>query len=255
MVRPASTEEVSRVVALCAREGRRDRAAGRQHRPGRRLGAHRARREVVLSLSRHEPRAQPRRPQRHHDRRGGLRAGRGAEGRRGRRAPVSALARRRGQLPDRRQPLHQRRRRQRPALRQRARAGARPRGGAARRPRLGRPARPAQGQHRLRPEAAVPRRRGHARHHHRRGAAPLSAADRDAPPPGSPSATPREAVELLAALRTHVGDRISAFELVSRECLEAVLAHVPGTRDPLGAPHPWYVLAEFGDSGADRGAA
>src|SRR6185295_897252 len=39
---------------------------------------------------------------------------------------------------------------------------------------------------------------------------------------------PRAAVELLAALRTHVGDRISAFELVSRECLEAVLAHVPG---------------------------
>src|SRR4029077_16378063 len=60
---------------------------------------------------------------------------------------------------------------------------------------------------------------------------------------------PRAAVELLAALRAHVGDRISAFELVSRECLEAVLAHVPRTRDPLGAKHPWYVLAEFGDSG------
>jgi FAD/FMN-containing dehydrogenase len=60
---------------------------------------------------------------------------------------------------------------------------------------------------------------------------------------------PTEAVELLAALRTHVGERISAFELVSRECLEAVLSHVPGTRDPLGTPHPWYVLAEFGDSG------
>jgi FAD/FMN-containing dehydrogenase len=28
-----------------------------------------------------------------------------------------------------------------------------------------------------------------------------------------------------------------------------VLAHVPGTRDPLGAKHAWYVLAEFGDSG------
>jgi FAD/FMN-containing dehydrogenase len=61
---------------------------------------------------------------------------------------------------------------------------------------------------------------------------------------------PAEAVELLAALRTHVGERVSAFELVSRECLEAVLSHVPGTRDPLGTPYPWYVLAEFGDSGA-----
>jgi FAD/FMN-containing dehydrogenase len=63
-------------------------------------------------------------------------------------------------------------------------------------------------------------------------------------------AGPTQAVELLAALRGRVGERISAFELVSRNCLEAVLAHVPGARDPLGAPHPWYVLAEFGDSGA-----
>jgi FAD/FMN-containing dehydrogenase len=63
-------------------------------------------------------------------------------------------------------------------------------------------------------------------------------------------ASPRQAVELLAALRERLGERISAFELVSRSCLEAVLSHVPDLRDPLGAPHPWYVLAEFGDSGA-----
>ena len=60
----------------------------------------------------------------------------------------------------------------------------------------------------------------------------------------------REAVELLAALRERVGERISAFELVSRTCLEAVLAHMPELRDPLPEPHPWYVLAEFADSGA-----
>ena len=53
-------------------------------------------------------------------------------------------------------------------------------------------------------------------------------------------ASPAQAVELLATLRSRVGDRISAFELVSRTCLEAVLAHVPDARDPLGAPHPWY---------------
>ena len=62
-------------------------------------------------------------------------------------------------------------------------------------------------------------------------------------------ASPAQAVELLATLRSRVGDRISAFELVSRTCLEAVLAHLPDARDPLGAPHPWTVLAEFGDSG------
>jgi FAD/FMN-containing dehydrogenase len=63
-------------------------------------------------------------------------------------------------------------------------------------------------------------------------------------------ASPAQAVELLAALRSRVGERVSAFELVSRSCLEAVLAHVPGARDPLGTPHAWYVLAEFGDSGS-----
>jgi FAD/FMN-containing dehydrogenase len=61
--------------------------------------------------------------------------------------------------------------------------------------------------------------------------------------------SPRQAVELLAALRERVGERISAFELVSRACLEAVLAHVAGLRDPLPAPRPWYVLAQFADSG------
>src|SRR5687767_8957561 len=62
--------------------------------------------------------------------------------------------------------------------------------------------------------------------------------------------TAREAVELLAELRSRLGERISAFELVSRTCLEAVLGHVPGLREPLGESHPWYVLAELGDSGA-----
>jgi FAD/FMN-containing dehydrogenase len=60
--------------------------------------------------------------------------------------------------------------------------------------------------------------------------------------------SPAAAVELLGELRTKLGERISAFELVSRNCLEAVLARVPGSRDPLPARHPWYVLAELGDS-------
>jgi FAD/FMN-containing dehydrogenase len=61
--------------------------------------------------------------------------------------------------------------------------------------------------------------------------------------------SPRDAVELLALLREHLGERLSAFELISRPCLEAVLRHSPGVPDPLPAPHPWYVLAELGDSG------
>jgi FAD/FMN-containing dehydrogenase len=55
------------------------------------------------------------------------------------------------------------------------------------------------------------------------------------------------AVELLALLRRHCGDRISAFELISRNCLEMVLRRIPGTRDPLPQARPWYVLAELSD--------
>jgi FAD/FMN-containing dehydrogenase len=61
--------------------------------------------------------------------------------------------------------------------------------------------------------------------------------------------SPRAAVELLGALRGLLGERVSAFELVSRACLDIVLAHSHGLQDPLSAPHPWYVLAEVGDSG------
>jgi FAD/FMN-containing dehydrogenase len=61
---------------------------------------------------------------------------------------------------------------------------------------------------------------------------------------------PAEAIELLALLHARLGERISAFELVSRTCLEAVLVHLPGARDPLPRAHPWYVLAEFADASA-----
>ena len=47
---------------------------------------------------------------------------------------------------------------------------------------------------------------------------------------------------------SHCGDRINAFELISRNCLDLVLRHIPGTRDPLSASHGWYVLTELADS-------
>ena len=61
--------------------------------------------------------------------------------------------------------------------------------------------------------------------------------------------SPRAAVELLARLHERLGERVSAFELVSRRCLEAVISHA-GAKDPLPRPHPWYALAEVADSGA-----
>ena len=61
--------------------------------------------------------------------------------------------------------------------------------------------------------------------------------------------SPARAVALLAQLRQSLGGRISAFELVSRRCLEAVLKHAPAMRDPLPRALPWYVLAEIADAG------
>ena len=62
--------------------------------------------------------------------------------------------------------------------------------------------------------------------------------------------TPGRAVELLARLRGQLGECVSAFELVSRACLEAVLAHVRDMQDPIATPHPWYVLVELDDNGS-----
>jgi FAD/FMN-containing dehydrogenase len=63
-------------------------------------------------------------------------------------------------------------------------------------------------------------------------------------------AEPRAAVELLGMLHERLGERVSAFELVSESCLDAVLRHVPEARAPLAARQPWYVLLEIADSGA-----
>jgi FAD/FMN-containing dehydrogenase len=59
--------------------------------------------------------------------------------------------------------------------------------------------------------------------------------------------SPASALEVLALLRQRCGDRVSAFELISRNCVDLVLRHIPGTRDPLPAAHEWYILADVGD--------
>jgi FAD/FMN-containing dehydrogenase len=60
---------------------------------------------------------------------------------------------------------------------------------------------------------------------------------------------PAAAVELLDRMQTATGGLVSAFELVPRIALELVLAHIPGTRDPLASPALWYVLAEATSAG------
>jgi FAD/FMN-containing dehydrogenase len=61
---------------------------------------------------------------------------------------------------------------------------------------------------------------------------------------------PRAAVTLLARLRDASGDRVSSFELIPRIAVDLTSRHIPGVRDPLDAPHPWYVLCELTSSRA-----
>lgn len=63
---------------------------------------------------------------------------------------------------------------------------------------------------------------------------------------------PEAALQLLSLMRRHCNDRITAFELISRHSLELVWKHVPGTRDPMAAPSPWYVLTELADAGNEQ---
>jgi FAD/FMN-containing dehydrogenase len=61
---------------------------------------------------------------------------------------------------------------------------------------------------------------------------------------------PRAAVALLARLRETSGDSVSSFELIPRIAVDLTTRHIPGVRDPLDAPHSWYVLCELSSSRA-----
>ncbi|MNF50396.1 putative FAD-linked oxidoreductase [compost metagenome] len=63
--------------------------------------------------------------------------------------------------------------------------------------------------------------------------------------------SPQAAVELIGQMRALCGDRLSGFELMSRQSLEFVLRHVAGCSDPFAEVHPWYVLIELSDTQVD----
>ncbi|HXT05687.1 MAG TPA: FAD-binding oxidoreductase [Roseiarcus sp.] len=56
---------------------------------------------------------------------------------------------------------------------------------------------------------------------------------------------PAAALALFRSARQHFGAGVVSFELMPRIALEFVLRHAAGGRDPLGAAHPWYVLVEI----------
>jgi len=61
-----------------------------------------------------------------------------------------------------------------------------------------------------------------------------------------------DVMELFARARTATGDQLTGFELIPRIGLDNILQYGEGFREPLVAKHPWYALVEISTS---RGGA
>lgn len=59
------------------------------------------------------------------------------------------------------------------------------------------------------------------------------------------------AVGLLNLLRETSGDRISSFELIPQIAIDLTTRHIPGVSQPLAGEYPWCVLCELTSSRAD----
>ncbi|MDR3493732.1 MAG: FAD-binding oxidoreductase [Ancalomicrobiaceae bacterium] len=57
--------------------------------------------------------------------------------------------------------------------------------------------------------------------------------------------TPAAALELLGLAKANAGSQLTAFEIMPRQLVEFSVKHLPGTRDPLSTPQPWYLLVEI----------
>lgn len=65
-------------------------------------------------------------------------------------------------------------------------------------------------------------------------------------------ASPDAALALLRRLDTALGPELEGFELVPQSCVDAVVAHIPGTRAPLPMHHGWHALVELAADDAER---
>ena len=57
--------------------------------------------------------------------------------------------------------------------------------------------------------------------------------------------SPEAALKLLARMRAASGECVTSFEYIQRNCIDMVLAHVDGTTDPLEERYDHYVLCEL----------
>jgi FAD/FMN-containing dehydrogenase len=62
-------------------------------------------------------------------------------------------------------------------------------------------------------------------------------------------ADPEAAIRLHSQARQALGEQLVAFELISPAASQLVLAHIPGTRNPLSDTRSWTVLVELGSTG------
>jgi FAD/FMN-containing dehydrogenase len=63
--------------------------------------------------------------------------------------------------------------------------------------------------------------------------------------------SPAQAVNLLQQMRAELGERFTAFELMSDASVDLIRRHFPASPNPFAARHSWYVLMEATDGGTD----
>ncbi len=64
-------------------------------------------------------------------------------------------------------------------------------------------------------------------------------------------ASVEQALDMFARARKVFGESISSFEIIGSSYMDFVLHYVPGTVMPFGQKAPWYLLLEVGDSQPD----
>ncbi|MFN3007990.1 FAD-binding oxidoreductase [Mycolicibacterium wolinskyi] len=65
--------------------------------------------------------------------------------------------------------------------------------------------------------------------------------------------TTQAAVDLIGVFRDVAGDRLTGFELMSRQSVEFVVRHSPGVRNPVDGQYSWFALVELSDALPDAG--
>ncbi len=64
------------------------------------------------------------------------------------------------------------------------------------------------------------------------------------------TASPAKLFELFKLVRDTTGNDLAAFEMITGECLELVVEHIPDTNNPFAEKHPCHGLIELGGSDA-----